>query len=166
MFNTYVGYTLHLRRRFDEAIAQYHHVIDLDATFWNSYWGLSATFALLNRGEEAIAMAEKAKEFSGGNSIALGALGRAFGVAGRMAEARQLLEELEERCLSSYVPPIAMAMVYRGLGDFAKTLEWFVKGIDEHDPALVMFLKNEPSYDPLRQHPAYYALLRKMNLEP
>jgi hypothetical protein len=31
---------------------------------------------------------------------------------------------------------------------------------------LVMSLRSEPGYDPLRPHPAYLALLRKANLEP
>ena len=45
-------------------------------------------------------------------------------------------------------------------------LEWMEKGVDERDLLLVTALKTEPSYDPLRSHPAYQALLRKMNLEP
>jgi hypothetical protein len=39
-------------------------------------------------------------------------------------------------------------------------------GIEERDPSLVTSLWMSPSYDPLRSHPAFQALLRKMNLEP
>ena len=40
------------------------------------------------------------------------------------------------------------------------------RGIEERDPILVTALKIAPTYDPLRSHPAFQALLRKMNLEP
>jgi hypothetical protein len=57
-------------------------------------------------------------------------------------------------------------MIYRGLGDLEKGLEWWIRGVEEHDMVLVPSLKTEPGYDHLRSHPAYQALLRKMNLEP
>jgi hypothetical protein len=121
---------------------------------------------LTGRSSEAIAAAEKAKELSGGNPATVGLLGKAYGLAGRSAEARRLLEELELRRRSSYVPPSTIAMIYRGLGDLEKGLEWWMRGIEEHDMVLVPSIKNEPSYDHMRSHPGYQDLLRKMNLEP
>jgi hypothetical protein len=87
-------------------------------------------------------------------------------LAGRTAEARQLLEELEGRRRSGYVPPSSIAMIHRGLGDLKKGLEWWTRGVEQHDLLLVVSLTTEPGYDPLRSHPAYAGLLRKMNLEP
>jgi serine/threonine protein kinase/Tfp pilus assembly protein PilF len=166
LYNTEMGYLLHLARRFDGAIAQYRHTIDLDPTFWLPYWFLSISLTLTGRSNEAIAAAEKAKELSGGNPATVGLLGRAYGLAGRSAEARRLLEELELRRRSSYVPPSTIAMIYRSLGDLEKGLEWWMRGIEEHDMVLVPSIKNEPSYDHMRSHPGYQDLLRKMNLEP
>jgi len=57
-------------------------------------------------------------------------------------------------------------MIHRGLGDVKKSLELWTRGVEEHDLLLVLSLKAEPGYDPLRSHPAYLAMLRKMNLEP
>ncbi len=39
------------------------------------------------------------------------------------------------------------------------------KAVDEREPAM-LHLAVEPTYDPLRSHARYRALLRKMNLEP
>jgi tetratricopeptide (TPR) repeat protein len=153
-------------RQYDGAVAQLRHTIDLDPTFWLAYWFLSIPLALTGRSDEAIAAAEKSNELSGGNAATVGLLGRAYGLAGRTAEARQLLEELELRQRSSYVPPSTIAMIYRGLGDLKKGLEWWIKGAEEHDMVLVPSIKTEPGYDALRSHPAYKDLLRKMNLEP
>jgi serine/threonine protein kinase len=166
LYSSHVGYCLHASRQFEPAIAQLQHAIDLDPTFYYPVWLLSITYALIGKTDEAVAAAEKARELSGGAAPTVGLLGRAYGLVGRTTEARQLLEELEVRRLSSYIPASSMAMIHRGLGDLAKGLEWWVKAVEEHDVLLVVSLKVEPGYDQLRSHPAYKDLLRKMNLEP
>jgi TolB-like protein/Tfp pilus assembly protein PilF len=166
LYNSLYGYVLHSVGRFDEAVAQLQHAIDLDPTFFFPYWFLSITHALNGRLGDAIAAAEKANELSGGNASTLGQLGRVYALAGRTAEAQQLLVELEARSRLGYVPPSSIAMILRGLGDLEKGLEWWARGVEEHDLVLLSSLRTEPSYGPLRSHPAYKALLRKMNLEP
>jgi tetratricopeptide (TPR) repeat protein len=166
LYNCWVGYLLHASRQFEPAVAQLKHAIDLDPTFFESHWLLSITYAVTGRIDQAIAAAEKANQLSGGTARTLGLLGRAYGLAGRTAEARQLLEELEVRRRSSHVPPSSIAMIHRALGNLEKGLEWWARGVEEHDLLLVMSLKAEPGYDSLRSHPAFQALLRKMNLAP
>jgi hypothetical protein len=61
---------------------------------------------------------------------------------------------------------LAMACVYRGIGEVDRALEWLQKGVEERDVPLICSLKSEPRYIPPRGHPRYQALLRKMNLEP
>jgi hypothetical protein len=96
----------------------------------------------------------------------VGNLGKVYGLAGRTAEARQLLEQLRAHRRSTYVPACAFLFVHGGLGERDEALEWMERGIEEHDPILMTSLKMSPSFDPLRSHPTYQALLRKMNLEP
>ena len=43
--------------------------------------------------------------------------------------------------------------------------EWLEKAVEEHD-AILLNLHIYRFLDPLRSHPRYKALLRKMNLEP
>jgi TolB-like protein/Tfp pilus assembly protein PilF/tRNA A-37 threonylcarbamoyl transferase component Bud32 len=165
LYNSFYGYVLHSLSRFDEAVTQLQRAISLDPTFFFPYWFLSITHALNGRLDDAIAAAEKAKEFSGGNASTLGQLGRVFALAGRQTEARQLLVQLEARRRVSYVPPSSIAMIHRGLGDLEKGLEWWARGVEEHDLLLLSSLRTEPGYAPLRSHPVYHGLLRKMNLE-
>jgi TolB-like protein/Tfp pilus assembly protein PilF/predicted Ser/Thr protein kinase len=164
--NSQVGYLLHASRQFGQAVAQYERAIDIDPTFFEAHWLLSITYALTGRLHEALASVEKANELSGGIARTQGLLGRYYALAGRAAEARLLLEGLEVRRRSTYVPPSSIAMIYRGLGDLEKGLQWWVRGIEEHDLLLVLSLRAEPSYDPERSHAAFQGLLRKMNLEP
>jgi serine/threonine-protein kinase len=165
-YNALLGCLLYLTRQFEPAIAQLQHALQLDPTFFFSYWFLSIAYALNGRLDEAIAAAEKANELSGGTAMTLGALGSLYGRAGRTPEARQLLEELKARRRLTYVPASALAFVHGGLGERDETLEWTTRAVEERDPVTVTALKIGPNYDPLRSHPAFQALLRKMNLEP
>jgi serine/threonine protein kinase/Tfp pilus assembly protein PilF len=165
-YHTELGYLFHASRQYDLAIAQYLRAIELDPSYHMSYWFLGLTYAQKGQLDQAIAAAEKASELSGRLSASLAFLGRFYAMAGRTAEARQILEELEARRRVTYVSPFSLGAVYRGLGEMDKALEWMVRAIEGHDPIAVLALKCEPSYDPLRSHPTYQALLRKMNLEP
>jgi hypothetical protein len=53
-----------------------------------------------------------------------------------------------------------------GVGELEKGMEWIGRSIEQRDPVTVTSLKITPTYDLLRSHPLYLALLRKMNLEP
>jgi len=165
-YNSMVGYLLFAIRQFEPALAQLQHTIGLEPTFFFSHWFLSLLYAREGRLDEAIAAAEKANELSMGNAITVGNLGKVYGLAGRTAEARQLLEELRARRRSTYVPACAFVFVLGGLGERDEAIEWMARGIEEHDPILMTSIKMSPSYDRLRSLPAYQALLRKMNLEP
>jgi len=66
----------------------------------------------------------------------------------------------------TYVPASALAWAHMGVGELDESLEWIARGIEERDPLIVTALKSAPTYDRLRSHPAFPALLRKMNLEP
>jgi serine/threonine-protein kinase len=164
-YNTLLGCLLSITRQYEPAIAQLQHTIDLEPTFFFSYWFLSLVYAREGRLNEAIAAAEKANELSGGTAITLAALGSIYGRAGRKVEARQMLEELTERRRVTYVPATALAYVHGGLGEREETLEWVARAVEERDPVTVTALKISPQYDPVRSHPAFPALLRKMNLE-
>ena len=165
-YNTQLGYLYHASRQYDSAVAQYQRAIDLDPGYYMAHWLLSLTYAQIAQLDDAIASGEKASELSGRTSATLGFLGRYYALAGRTAEARQLLGELEARHRVTYVPPFALSAIHRGLGEMDEGLQWLERGIEERDPIIVLALKCEPAYDVVRSHPIYHDLLRKMNLEP
>jgi hypothetical protein len=57
-----------------------------------------------------------------------------------------------------------IALVYRGLGDREKTLDWLEKAV-EAETFRVPSLKREPLWQNLRSEPRFLALLKKMGLE-
>jgi TolB-like protein/tetratricopeptide (TPR) repeat protein len=165
LYNTLLAYLYHARGQADLAIAQHQRAIDLDPGWYFPPWLMSIAYQHMGRHDEAIAAAERACELSDRHPDTLGILGLAYGLAGRHGEARALLEELLAKRRRIYVPPFAMAAVYRGLGELDAALEWLEKGVEERDYIVVGGLKSEPRYILLRGHPRYQTLLRKMNLE-
>jgi len=79
-------------------------------------------------------------------------------------ETGRLLEEMNELMQKNYVPGTVFGMIYFGLGEMDKTFDWFERGVEERH-SVILFLIPLPVFDPLRSHPRYKTLLRKMNLE-
>jgi serine/threonine protein kinase/Tfp pilus assembly protein PilF len=166
IFNVTLGFLFYLTGQFDRAITQVRHAIELDPSYFSSYWTLSIVLLTKGQIEEATAAAEKAYELSGRNSRLLGALGACRALAGRTAEARQILEELKARSSTSYVPALSMLTIYSGLGEPDLVWEWLTRAFEEPDLMLIISLKANPAYNLFRSDPRYQDLLRKMNLEP
>jgi serine/threonine protein kinase/Tfp pilus assembly protein PilF len=164
-YNALLGYLLHATGRFDLAVTQFQRAIDLDPTFNFSHMLFAMTSTVMERPDLAIATAEKAHELSGRSATTLWVLSNAYARAGRTAEAREILQELKARRQSSHVPASAFALVHLGLHEVDECLEWLARAVEERDPIIVTSLKTAQGYDPLRPHPAFQALLRKMNLE-
>jgi tetratricopeptide (TPR) repeat protein len=115
--------------------------------------------------EEAIRAWETCAQLAGRAPYALGFLGAWYAFAGRTGDAMNLIEELQELSKKIYVPCSSFGHIYAGLGEIDKALDWCEKAIDERD-SWILHLGVHPLWDPLRPHPRYHALLRKMNLEP
>ena len=89
--------------------------------------------------------------------------GDAYAIAGRRAEAQQVLDKLNQLSKQKYVPAASLARIYVGLGEKDKAFEWLEKAFEEH---AVGDIKAWPPFDPLRPDPRFADLLRRMNLQP
>ena len=118
--------------------------------------------------KEAIAEFEKALVISPGDTQALADLGYTYAVEGRDAEARKVLDKLNELSKQKYVPAREDAKIYAGLGDNDKAFEWLEKAYEERSSTRrqIRKLLMDPIYDPLRSDPRFQDLLRRMNLQP
>jgi serine/threonine protein kinase/Tfp pilus assembly protein PilF len=166
LLNTMRGVVTCYAHQYDTAIAQLLQTIELDPNFYYAHAFLAVCYRLKGQVEEAIASGEKAVGLSRRNSLVLGIHGACYARAGRSAEARKLLEELKARRRVSYISSYALGLIHLRLGEVEQGFEWFSRAIEERDLGLVCSLKANPTYDQLRAHPTYQALLLKMNLEP
>jgi adenylate cyclase len=90
--------------------------------------------------------------------------GYALAVSDDREKAGQILRDFEILAKQRYVTPAASMVVYLGLGEKEKALEWLEKSYADRD-GRCSFLKVEPIYDNLRTEPRFQALLKKLGLD-
>jgi predicted Zn-dependent protease len=88
---------------------------------------------------------------------------RVYALAGRKDEAQGVLEELRARAKRQYVPSTSLALVYLGLGQHERALEWLEKAVDERAVG-VIYLKSDRRFDTLHNYPRFADLLRRIGL--
>jgi len=160
-----LGYLYDIAGQYDLAIAQQRRAMELDPVVFTPHFVLALAYEHAGRFEEAVAPAERACELSGRNPRMLGTLAWVYGQAGRVAEGRALLNDLITQSHKSWVPPYAMMIAYRGLGELDRALEWMEKAVEQRDLMIVCGIRCEPMIA-LHGNPRHEALLKKMNLDP
>jgi serine/threonine protein kinase/Tfp pilus assembly protein PilF len=160
-----LGLRYYYKRQWNRAIEQFHNALELDPHYLYAHCFLGCTFIQIANIDEAILAFETAAQLLGGSPLGLALLGSARVLEGRIGEAQTLLEELQELAAKGYVSPFSFALIHMALGEMERGLDWLGKAINERD-GLILHLHVDPQFDPLRSHPRYPALLRKMNLEP
>jgi len=95
----------------------------------------------------------------------LAALGYAYALTGKRAQALQVLRELETEARRRYVSPFYMAFVHVGLGNKEQALACLERAYEEHDPLLVGIYYRR-TFEPLHSHPQFHSLLRRMGFPP
>jgi TolB-like protein len=151
-------------RRYDEAIAAGQRTLALDPGFALAHKYLGEAYAQKKLYEQAVAEFRQVRGFrEGGPAWAQADLGYAYALAGRTAEAREILRDLETPPGGVYVSPPLIAQVYAGLGDSEKALEWLEKGVVDGSVWMV-YLGVDPKYDSLRRDPRFQGLLRRVGL--
>lgn len=148
------GHAAEARQRLDD-------VLRLEPDFW---------LALLFHGEAAFAHGdhatgirelERASELSGRNSQTLSRLAVAYVRSGRRDDALRILDELETRSRTSYVPATTLALVQTALGNRNLALDLLERGYAQRDVGMTFLGLWFPS---LRGDPRYESLMKRMRL--
>ncbi len=76
-----------------------------------------------------------------------------------------ILNQLNALSKQRYVSPYDTALIHAGLRDKDRAFAWLERAYEERSVWLI-FLKVEPSLDPLRSDPRFNDLLRRIGLPP
>ena len=98
-------------------------------------------------------------------SEASASLGFAYGMAGKQAEARAIIGQLDALSKRRYVSPLYFAIVYAGLKDNDKAIEYLNKAFEARHPGLVL-IRIEPMFDGLRGDDRFKALIKRFEPIP
>jgi tetratricopeptide (TPR) repeat protein len=143
-------------RRYDEALAAYRDGLSLgpkDPTW--PHLGALIYYALGDF--------EKMRAVCEGVGVAVkdfqDCLALAYHKLGRQADAETALARFQ--ALEANAGAYAYATIYAQWGNTPKALEWLETALRLRDPQLI-FLKNDPLLDPLRQEPRFKAIMREL----
>lgn len=153
-------------RRHEEALPFFDAVLRIDPDFHVALWFQGEALVELQRHEAGIAALTRAYELGGRTARLLGYLGYALGRAGRTAEARACLAQLQARAAEGqYVPPYFRALVLSGLGDFERAEDALEEALVRGD-TMLRDLKADPQWDRLHGRPRFDALMQRMAYPP
>lgn len=158
-----VGWHLYYGRRFEEAAEQFRKAVELEPGWDQLYFGLGLTLVQQQRYDEAIAALRTAAQMGPGNAFTEASLAYALGRAGCTRSAKQALEQLIANY--AYVPRWFLAMVWVGLNEKERALEFLEGAFRDHEPCLVS-LKVDPIFDSLREESSFAEMVRRVGLEP
>ena len=147
--------------RYGEAETRLRAVLRSDSTDMTARWGLALVAEQEGRPAEAIAILEP---ITGASNNRKASLGHAYAMAGRTADARKVLAELEDASTKSYVPAYWFALVYAGLDRRAEALRALERAYEERSTVLA-YLLIDPRLAPLRDEPRFVALARRLSGE-
>jgi TolB-like protein/Flp pilus assembly protein TadD len=160
--NTMLGQFLYHAGQLQQSVQQLQATLDMESRFWVAHICLAKTYEQLGMYSEALAACENAWEFSGGNTEALSLAGYIHAVLGEKDEADARIQQMLELKRERYVPAYNPALVFAGLGQTEKALDWLNQAFEERDVHIPFLLDHK--WNELRSEPRFTALLRRCNL--
>ncbi len=160
IIRTNVGTVLYTRRQYDDALAQFRAVAEMDSTFnKNLVW---PGMAYLEKGAFSEAIAEfKQEKVPWEESVWM--LGMTYARMGQKDEARRILNGLQELAKQRYVSPSAFVLIHAALGEKDQAFAWLNKACEERDFDLCM-LNVDPKLDSLRGDPRFQKVVERVGL--
>jgi tetratricopeptide (TPR) repeat protein len=151
-------------KEYGKAIAQCRKALDLDPSFFLPHFVLGTIELRGPNYSKAIEEFRIAQTMETQPNITA-YLGYAYAKNGQRDRALETLKELDELAQRRFVTPFCQALVYLGLGENNKAIDWLEKAYEGRS-VWVAWFRVEPMYDPLRSDPRFQALYKKMNFPP
>ena len=164
---TGLAITQFLALNYEEAVVVCDRIIDQDAAYSDAYRVKGGVLRELRRFDEAIAPTEAAVRASGAHPWMVSLTGMLHAAAGRVDDARAVVEELIERHTNAtappLVPPLAIALVLGQLEDADAYFKWMERSFEARDGWLVM-LRADPSFVRHSDDPRYSDLVERVGI--
>jgi serine/threonine-protein kinase len=169
------GLYSYYEHNYDDAIAKYKVTLQSDPDFWVARHYLALAYVQKGMHQEAIAELRKLIKAPESGPIpdkvveaeseAVASLGFAYGMAGKQAEARAIIDQLDALSKRRYVSPLYSAIVYAGLKENDKAIEYLTNAYEARHPGLVL-IRIEPMFDGLRSDERFKQLIKRFEPIP
>jgi tetratricopeptide (TPR) repeat protein len=159
--NAALGWGYYFARHYPEAIAQQRRALEIDADLAVTHLWYGLSLEQTGAAGEAVARFSDAVRLLGRDPVGLSFLAHGLALAGRRAEAQEILDELLAMAERRYVSAYDIAVAFTGLGGYDDAKAWLEKGYAERTHWMAL-LKVDPRLDPLRSDRRFQALLARM----
>jgi TolB-like protein/tetratricopeptide (TPR) repeat protein len=151
-------------RRYDDAIELARKGLEFEprSGFALAFQGVA--YAEKGRYADAVANLEKAAQLDHSPTIK-SLQAHVLAVAGKRADARRVIREVEDSTKHGYFCPYEIGTAYVSLGDVDTAYRWFRKGVEERADCMA-WLGVEPWIEPFRRDARYADLLQEIGLDP
>ena len=161
--NVNFGWRYYFARDYDKAISRLREALELDSNFGNAFWCMGLCYMQKRNFAEGILYLKRAVMLYSSNPQPKGSLGHAYGLAGKPGKAQKIVDELLTLAKTEYVSAWAIAIIYIGMGEKDRAVEWLEKAYQDRNASLV-WLKVNPEFDPIRSDARFKNLLTRLNL--
>jgi serine/threonine protein kinase/tetratricopeptide (TPR) repeat protein len=169
------GLYSYYEHNYDDAIAKYKLTLQSDPDFWVARHYLALAYVQKGMYDEAIKELRSLikapvsgpvpNEVIASDTEAAASLGFAYAMAGKKAEAQDILRKLQSLSERRYVSGIYFAIVYAGLKDNDHAIEYLNKAYEARHPGLVL-VRIEPMFDSLRSDARFEQLVKRFEPIP
>jgi TolB-like protein/Flp pilus assembly protein TadD len=162
--NAYIGLPLFLAGRYDQLIERLQPLAEKHPDYHHPYAWLALAYQQKGEWAKAIAAMEKAYKLDG-QPEALAQLGHVYAVAGRTAEARRTLSDLNRLSRGRYVSAYNFAVLHAGLGERDEAFRWLQKAEKDRSEWFAA-VKVDPRLEALHSDRRFAGVLRSVGLSP
>jgi tetratricopeptide (TPR) repeat protein len=141
------------------AVREFRRALEIEPAFGWPHLGLGRALMEEGLNEEGISEIQTATRLVGGGRLAA-QLAYAYALAGKRPQAEAIARRLAEQ----HEPPAyRLGAVHLALGNTSQALTWLERAHSARDDELV-YLKVDRVFEPLRAHPAFQDLIRRVGI--
>jgi TolB-like protein/Tfp pilus assembly protein PilF len=157
------GAAYYFGRDYQRAVEECEKAEQLDPKYFMLHFIAGRAHMRLNNYAKAIGHLKLARTGTGEMPLMDAALGLAYAVSGKKGLTAKLADQFKAAAKKRYIPPTYFGMLFAGLGDKDKALEWLEKAYEERADGLT-WLNVEPMLDDLRSEAKFQDLVRRIGL--
>lgn len=150
---------------YEEAVDEARRALDMDNRYVHAHYILGRAYAQKRMYRDAVRSSRRAVTLEGNNVRYLASLAYIYGVAGERSRAVELLGKIKHIMSRRHVPAYMLAVCYTGLGKKDEALDWLARACEEHSAEAPFIVNADPRLAPLRTHPRFSEILRKLHFE-
>jgi len=158
-----LGRVLNFSGDYTGVLREMEKALELEPTFDRLYYLVAWAQLALGRPDEGLATMQRAIALGGQNLFKTVLMGHYYGIIGREADARRILEEVTEAAKTRFVHAFDFAILHIALAEYDRAFEWLDRTVEERS-AWIPYLRVTPLLDRIRSDPRFGVLTRRVAL--